>query len=170
MLATQVPPNSGTLNTVGALKKVDLGSAVGFDIAGTTDFRAFALVQDGGSVRLYRVSLEDGKARRRAPRSRAATTDSPCSTATTTDEPIGERSGVIGLASATAARERPAQVSAADAAPSFACERRHGVRDACENQLARCDAIAARSEGGERRGQLASPAMTASAPVSASAA
>ena len=63
VLATQVPPNNGTLNTVGALKKVDLGYAVGFDIAGTTDFRAFALVQDGGSARLYRVWLENGKAR-----------------------------------------------------------------------------------------------------------
>ena len=49
-LVTQVPPNDGTLNTVGSLR-LDAGDQVGFDIAGTKRFEAFGLFQRGGSRR-----------------------------------------------------------------------------------------------------------------------
>jgi hypothetical protein len=60
-LVTQVPPNDGTLNTVGSLR-LDAGDQVGFDIAGTKRFEAFGLFQRGGSATLYRVSLRSGEA------------------------------------------------------------------------------------------------------------
>lgn len=61
-LVTQLPPNDGTLNTVGALKRVNAGDQVGFDIAGERRFKAFGLFQDGAKAKLYRVSLKSGRA------------------------------------------------------------------------------------------------------------
>lgn len=59
-LYTQVPPNNGTLVTVGPLG-VDAGSINGFDIfAG--DSSAFAALSVGGVSNLYRISLTTGAA------------------------------------------------------------------------------------------------------------
>jgi hypothetical protein len=69
-LATQVPPNSGTLNTVGALG-VDVGSGVGFDIftaPGSSDStiggdRGLLVARTEGSntYNLYQVNLATGQ-------------------------------------------------------------------------------------------------------------
>jgi uncharacterized protein DUF4394 len=59
-LVTQVPPNDGTLNTVGRLG-LDAGDQVGFDISGTRSFRGFGLFQQGEKATLHRVSLSSGK-------------------------------------------------------------------------------------------------------------
>lgn len=57
VLATQIPPNNGTLNTVGALS-FDVTGVGGFDIGG--DGRAFAALQGTTGTRLYRVDLATG--------------------------------------------------------------------------------------------------------------
>jgi hypothetical protein len=60
-LAIQVPPNAGTLNSVGALR-VDVGDVGGFDIG--SDNEAFAALQQVGSTfsRLYSIDLASGEA------------------------------------------------------------------------------------------------------------
>jgi hypothetical protein len=57
VLVTQVPPNNGTLNTVGSLGRDVIGTG-GFDIA--SDGRAFAVVQDASGSWLVRVDLATG--------------------------------------------------------------------------------------------------------------
>lgn len=59
VLVTQIPPNSGTLNTVGALG-VDVSTVGGFDIAGDTGLAFAALTPAGGVPTLYRVNLATG--------------------------------------------------------------------------------------------------------------
>jgi len=58
---TQVPPNNGTLNTVGSLG-IDVTSLVGFDILGTD--QAYAALTRAGDFRsaFYRIDLTTGKA------------------------------------------------------------------------------------------------------------
>ena len=69
ILATQNPPNDGTLNTVGALG-VDTGDLVGFDI-NTNQKRsrdtALAALQRSNGSRLYAIDLQTGRARDRGP-------------------------------------------------------------------------------------------------------
>ncbi len=58
VLATQIPPNNGTLNTIAPLP-FDVADAAGFDFG--TDGTAFAALQAaGGSTRLYRVDVGTG--------------------------------------------------------------------------------------------------------------
>ena len=57
VLVTQVPPNNGTLNTIGALG-LDVTGVDGFDIG--SDGRAFAALQDPTGSRLYSVDLATG--------------------------------------------------------------------------------------------------------------
>jgi hypothetical protein len=59
VLVTQIPPNNGTLNTVGALG-VDTSDLVGFDIAGPR--MAVATLTTGGTPRLYQINLDTGAA------------------------------------------------------------------------------------------------------------
>jgi Domain of unknown function (DUF4394) len=61
-LVTQVPPNAGTLNTVGRLG-VDVTERAGFDIAGS-DGTAFAALEStsGPGSTLYRIDLSSGAA------------------------------------------------------------------------------------------------------------
>lgn len=65
VLATQLPPNSGTLNTVGTLVRRHADQVnpllVGFDIQSGTNDAYLSLVVKGKS-RLYRVNLETGAA------------------------------------------------------------------------------------------------------------
>jgi hypothetical protein len=65
ILATQAPPNDGTLNTVGKLG-VDTGDLVGFDIA-TANKRdtALAALNVSKGSRLYGIDLQSGKAKDR---------------------------------------------------------------------------------------------------------
>jgi Domain of unknown function (DUF4394) len=69
ILASQNPPNDGTLNTVGVLG-VDTGDLVGFDI-NTNQKRsretALAALQRSNGARLYAIDLQTGKARDRGP-------------------------------------------------------------------------------------------------------
>ncbi|MCU0867039.1 MAG: DUF4394 domain-containing protein [Planctomycetes bacterium] len=57
VLVTQVPPNNGTLNTIGMLG-LDITGVDGFDIG--SDGRAFAALQDSSGSRLYQVDLATG--------------------------------------------------------------------------------------------------------------
>ncbi|MEO6593908.1 MAG: DUF4394 domain-containing protein [Planctomycetota bacterium] len=57
VLVSQVPPNSGTLNTIGSLGRDVIGVS-GFDIA--SDGQAFAVLTDATTTRLYRVDLLTG--------------------------------------------------------------------------------------------------------------
>jgi Domain of unknown function (DUF4394) len=87
VLATQAPPNDGTLNTIGNLG-VDTGDLVGFDIASDTDRpkqpllqrlfgdrgdngdkgeTALAALQRLNGSRLYSIDLKSGRARDRGP-------------------------------------------------------------------------------------------------------
>lgn len=59
VLVTQNPPNSGTLNTVGALG-VDIQPEAGFDIAGANT--AFAVLRTGDASALYTINLTTGAA------------------------------------------------------------------------------------------------------------
>ncbi|MBS1715069.1 MAG: DUF4394 domain-containing protein [Armatimonadetes bacterium] len=61
VLVTQVPPNNGTLNTVGSLG-LDVTSLVGFDVLGTD--QAYAALTRAGDFRsaFYRIDLSTGKA------------------------------------------------------------------------------------------------------------
>lgn len=60
ILVTQNPPNSGTLNTVGALG-VNTSDVVGFDIANGSG-TAFAVLTVGGTAGLYTINLTTGAA------------------------------------------------------------------------------------------------------------
>ena len=57
VLATQVPPNNGTLNTIGSLGR-DITGVGGFDIG--SDGKAFAALQDSSGSWLHRVDLGTG--------------------------------------------------------------------------------------------------------------
>jgi hypothetical protein len=59
ILVRQDPPNSGTLNTVGALG-VDTTAVLGFDV--TTQGTAFAVLEVGGVSGLYTINLTTGAA------------------------------------------------------------------------------------------------------------
>ena len=59
VLVTQVPPNDGTLNTVGSLG-IDASDVNGFDIAPGN--RGFAALTSGGTTRLYDIDLASGRA------------------------------------------------------------------------------------------------------------
>lgn len=59
VLVTQNPPNSGTLNTVGALG-VNVENTAGFDIVGANT--AFAALTVGGTTGLYTINLGTGAA------------------------------------------------------------------------------------------------------------
>jgi hypothetical protein len=59
ILATQNPPNNGTLNTVGPLG-VDTTAVVGFDVTGTG--AALAVLTVGGASQLYTINLTTGAA------------------------------------------------------------------------------------------------------------
>ena len=59
VLVTQVPPNSGTLNTVGPLG-IDVTGVSGFDIG--SDGRAFAALRTATGTSLYRLDLASGAA------------------------------------------------------------------------------------------------------------
>jgi LPXTG-motif cell wall-anchored protein len=59
VLVTQNPPNSGTLNTVGALG-VDIQPEAGFDIVGANT--AFAVLRTGDTSALYTINLTTGAA------------------------------------------------------------------------------------------------------------
>ncbi|MGQ0793030.1 MAG: DUF4394 domain-containing protein, partial [Deltaproteobacteria bacterium] len=61
ILATQIPPNDGILNTVGALG-VDVSEMIGFDIVTTNANIAFAALTVGGDSRLYVINLANGSA------------------------------------------------------------------------------------------------------------
>lgn len=61
VLATQAPPNAGTLNTVGALG-VDASGVAGFDISGDTGQAFAALTVVGGPQALYSIDLQGGGA------------------------------------------------------------------------------------------------------------
>ena len=60
MLYQQNPPNNGTLVAVGPLN-VDIESANGFDIGGTTG-TAYALLRSSGTTRVYSINLTTGAA------------------------------------------------------------------------------------------------------------
>jgi hypothetical protein len=78
ILATQAPPNDGTLNTVGKLG-VETGDVVGFDIASGADRpelrllrlfgdkgdTALAALQKQNGSRLYSIDVQSGRARDR---------------------------------------------------------------------------------------------------------
>jgi hypothetical protein len=57
VLATQVPPNNGTLNSIGNLGR-DVAAVAGFDIG--SDGRAYAALQDATGTKLCRVDLANG--------------------------------------------------------------------------------------------------------------
>ncbi|HEU4420766.1 MAG TPA: DUF4394 domain-containing protein [Planctomycetota bacterium] len=59
VLAAQVPPNNGTLNSVGSLGR-DVAATSGFDIGG--DGRAFAALRDATGSFLVRIDLATGNA------------------------------------------------------------------------------------------------------------
>ena len=61
VLTIQVPPNAGTLNTVGSLR-IDVGDLAAFDIGSRNE--AFAALQPVGSAasRLYSIDLASGQA------------------------------------------------------------------------------------------------------------
>ncbi|HEX8598552.1 MAG TPA: DUF4394 domain-containing protein [Chloroflexia bacterium] len=59
VLVTQNPPNSGTLNTIGALG-VDIQPEAGFDIVGANT--AFAVLRTGDTSALYTINLSTGAA------------------------------------------------------------------------------------------------------------
>ncbi|MDQ3707282.1 MAG: DUF4394 domain-containing protein [Chloroflexota bacterium] len=59
VLVTQNPPNSGTLNTVGALG-IDIQPEAGFDIVGANT--AFAVLRTGDTSALYTINLSTGAA------------------------------------------------------------------------------------------------------------
>ncbi len=61
VLATQAPPNNGTLNTIGSLNR-NVRLATGFDIAGRTSFQGYGLFKlgDPDHFVLRRVSLRNG--------------------------------------------------------------------------------------------------------------
>jgi hypothetical protein len=61
VLVTQIPPNAGTLNTIGALG-VLMSSNVGFDIAFPGNLGFAALQTPGGFSSLYSVNLTTGQA------------------------------------------------------------------------------------------------------------
>jgi Domain of unknown function (DUF4394) len=58
-LFIQNPPNNGTLQTVADLRNA-FGTANGFDI-GSTSGRAFTLLNDENSTRLYQINLQNGE-------------------------------------------------------------------------------------------------------------
>lgn len=60
VLATQAPPNNGTLNTIGSLG-VPFAAFNGFDVSPRTGV-AFAALSNGLSARFYRVDLGTGRA------------------------------------------------------------------------------------------------------------
>jgi Domain of unknown function (DUF4394)/Calx-beta domain len=60
VLATQNPPNNGTLNPVGAGLGIDAGPASGFDI--DSDGSAYAVLSVGGVSNLYTINLTGGAA------------------------------------------------------------------------------------------------------------
>jgi len=63
ILATQNPPNAGTLNTVGGLR-VDASDVVGFDIFTDQDGNnARAIISQGSDTKFYTVDLTNGRAR-----------------------------------------------------------------------------------------------------------
>ncbi|MGH7333676.1 MAG: DUF4394 domain-containing protein [Candidatus Rokuibacteriota bacterium] len=61
VLAIQVPPNAGTLNTVGALR-IDASDVGGFDIGPRNEALAAILPEGGGSSKLYAIDLPSGGA------------------------------------------------------------------------------------------------------------
>jgi hypothetical protein len=61
ILAIQVPPNAGTLNTVGALR-IDAGDLGGFDIGPHNDALAAILPEGRNSSKLYSIDLASGSA------------------------------------------------------------------------------------------------------------
>ena len=61
VLLTQVPPNSGTLNTIGGLG-VDAAPQLGFDILPGSEQTAFATLSVSGVTSLYRIDLMSGTA------------------------------------------------------------------------------------------------------------
>ena len=62
VLVTQAPPNSGTLNTVGALG-VDVTAVGGFDIVGAnTAFAALSMSSEPNNTGLYTINLATGAA------------------------------------------------------------------------------------------------------------
>lgn len=61
ILVTQVPPNSGTLNTVGALG-VDVNGVNGFDISGVSGVAYAALNGGTSQSQLYTINLATGAA------------------------------------------------------------------------------------------------------------
>lgn len=63
VLATQVPPNDGKLNTFGTLGVVPSDPSVAFDISGQTGI-GYAAIDAGAGYGLYRASLEVGGVRR----------------------------------------------------------------------------------------------------------
>jgi hypothetical protein len=64
VLSTQIPPNNGTLNTVGSLG-VDTTTLTGFDISGVTGMAYASLTSPGanvGATNLWRINLATGAA------------------------------------------------------------------------------------------------------------
>jgi hypothetical protein len=61
VLAIQVPPNAGTLNTVGSLR-IDAGDAGGFDIGPNNEAFAAILPAGGDSSKLYYIDLPSAQA------------------------------------------------------------------------------------------------------------
>ncbi|HEY0006704.1 MAG TPA: DUF4394 domain-containing protein [Pyrinomonadaceae bacterium] len=62
ILATQNPPNSGTLNTIGAMG-IDASSLLGFDIAARDNSGFASVIVTGGTTSsLYRIDLSNGAA------------------------------------------------------------------------------------------------------------
>ncbi len=59
-LTVQNPPNDGTLNSRGSLRRDVRALGVGFDIAGKRDFEAYGFFRERGGSKLYRVSLGSG--------------------------------------------------------------------------------------------------------------
>ena len=60
MLFRQMPPNDGTLVSVGSLG-TEVESSNGFDIGGTSGM-AYALLRSGGTTRVYSINLTSGAA------------------------------------------------------------------------------------------------------------
>jgi len=61
VLATQIPPNNGTLNTVGTLDVTESDGFAGFDISNRTG-TGWAAINSGTGARLYEVDLGNGRA------------------------------------------------------------------------------------------------------------
>ncbi|MEO7795988.1 MAG: DUF4394 domain-containing protein [Thermoanaerobaculia bacterium] len=98
VLATQLPPNNGTLNTIGEIDFGAIGGFAGFDISSQTG-TGWAAFDGGSGTQLYRVDLDNGRASARGAISGSplvtglavALTEGPCLPSSTALCLLGDR-------------------------------------------------------------------------------